>query len=71
MPENAEEGHEQPGFHYFCCPDCEFDSIQKADFNGSEDCPICLMDSGHNVTMVRRVARSGDRPEGRDARVVQ
>lgn len=60
--------HEQPDFHYFECPECGFDSVQRADFSGSEACPLCAGDSGHDVGLRRRVARNTDKPEGRDAR---
>lgn len=59
---------EQPDFHYFECRVCGFDSIQSADFTGSEWCPLCAGDSGHDVRMSRRVARDTDKPEGKDAR---
>lgn len=59
---------EQPDFHYFECPECEFDSVQKASFAGGEWCPMCAGDSGHDVRMRRRVCRETDRPEGKDAR---
>lgn len=61
-------GNEQPEFHYFECPECGFDSVQKADFSGSEECPLCAGDSGHSVRMRRRIAGDADTPEGRDAR---
>ena len=59
---------EQPDFHYFECPECEFSSVQKADFAGTEWCPLCAGDSGHDVRMKRRVCLSTDEPEGKDAR---
>lgn len=59
---------EQPDFHYFECPECGFSSVQKANFSGSEACPLCAGDSGHDVGMRRRICRTTDRPEGRDAR---
>ncbi len=55
-------------FHYFECPDCGFDSVQAADFSGSETCPLCAGDCGHDVRMTRRPATPSDEPEGRDAR---
>lgn len=55
-------------FIYFECPDCGFDSVQRADFKGSAECPLCAGDSGCSVRMHRRVAVDGDRPEGFDAR---
>lgn len=61
---------EQPDFHYFECAECGFDSIQRADFSGSEECPLCAGDSGHSNWMSRRVARDTDKPEGKDARKV-
>lgn len=61
---------EQPNFHYFECPDCGFDSVQTADFKGSEACPLCAGDSGHDVRMKRRVARATDKPEGADWRTI-
>jgi hypothetical protein len=62
--------NEQPDFLYFECPECEFSSVQKADFSGGSACPMCAGDSGHEVHMSRRVARSSDKPEGRDARSI-
>lgn len=60
---------EQPDFLYFECPECEFSSVQKADFSGSVACPLCAGDSGHDVRMTCRTARESDKPEGRDARL--
>jgi len=62
------DDQEQPGFHYFQCPDCGFDSVQPADYDGTVMCPLCASDSYHKVGMTRRVARASDKPEGRDAR---
>ena len=59
---------EQSGFLYFECPECGFDSVQKSDFAGSRECPMCAGDSGHDVGMSVRIARSADKPEGKDAR---
>jgi predicted Zn-ribbon and HTH transcriptional regulator len=59
---------EQPNFIYFECSECGFSSVQKSDFKGSSECPLCAGDSGHSVSMSRRVARESDKPEGRDAR---
>ncbi len=59
---------EQPEFDYFECPECGFSSVQKASFSGSDLCPLCAGDSGHDVEMKRRTARSDDKPEGKDAR---
>lgn len=59
---------EQPGFIYFECPDCGFDSIQRSDFSGSYYCPLCAGDSGHDVRMSSRVCRADDTAEGFDAR---
>lgn len=59
---------EQPGFIYFECPECGFDSVQKSGFIGSIECPLCAGDSGHSVGMRSRIARDDDKPEGRDAR---
>lgn len=59
---------EQPAYVYFECPDCGFDSVQRQNFSGGIGCPLCAGDSGHDVGMVSRVARSTDQPEGRDAR---
>lgn len=60
--------NEQPDFIYFECPECGFDSIQRADFKGSYACPLCAGDSGDDVGMRWRTARETDKPEGRDAR---
>lgn len=59
---------EQPAFHYFECQDCGFDSVQRADFSGSEICPVCAGDNGRDVLMHRRIALSTDTAEGFDAR---
>lgn len=59
---------EQPDFIHFECPECGFTSVQKSDFKGPTACPMCTGDSGHDVGMHKRVARSTDKPEGRDAR---
>lgn len=59
---------EQPGFDYFECPDCGFDSVQLSTFSGSYACPLCAGDSGHDVAMNRRTATDEDKPEGFDAR---
>lgn len=56
-------------FDYFECPDCGFDSVQRADFIGSEICPICAEDNAHSIRMTRRPATADDRVEGYDARV--
>lgn len=61
---------EEPDYIYFECHECGFDSVQKADFKGSDECPLCAGDSGHSNTMRRRVARDTDKPEGHDARAV-
>jgi hypothetical protein len=66
----SSEALEQPDFHYFECPKCEFSSVQSASFSGDESCPLCAGDSGHDVRMHRRVCLDTDRPEGRDARTV-
>ena len=57
-------------FITFECPECEFDSVQKADFVGSTVCPLCAGDSGHNVRMHSRATIETDKPEGFDARVI-
>ena len=59
---------EQIDFDYFECPECGFSSVQKATFTGSEECPLCAGDSGHDVSMNRRTCRDSDKPEGKDAR---
>lgn len=59
---------EQPQFHYFACYECDFSSVQRADFAGSESCPLCSEDKGDDIRMGRRIARDTDRPEGYDAR---
>jgi hypothetical protein len=61
-------GEPQPDFDYFECPECGFSSVQKSSFSGSEACPLCAGDSGHDVGMRRRVCLTSDTPEGRDAR---
>lgn len=61
---------EQLDFHYFECPECGFSSVQRADFSGREDCPLCAGDSGHDVLMNRRVCRATDKAEGKDARAL-
>jgi hypothetical protein len=60
---------EQRDYIYFECPQCGFDSVQKATFRGSDLCPLCASDCGHAVEMDVRTARVTDKPEGRDARV--
>ena len=55
-------------FIYFECPDCEFSSIQRRDFSGSEMCPLCAGDNGRDIRMTKRPAKDSDKPEGRDAR---
>lgn len=62
---------EQPNFIYFECQECGFDSIQRKEFNGSRECPLCAGDSGHSNIMSVRIARVTDKPEGRDARLEQ
>lgn len=59
---------EQPDYDYFECPECGFSSVQLSTFTGREDCPLCAGDSGHDVLMHRRTARTTDKPEGKDAR---
>ena len=59
---------EQPEFHFFECGVCGFNSVQRADFSGSELCPLCAEDCGHDNRMSRRVATTADKPEGKDAR---
>ena len=59
---------EQPDYIYFECPECGFDSIQRSDFKGSSECPLCAGDSGHDVGMRQRVCRESDTAEGFDAR---
>lgn len=62
---------EQPDFIYFECQVCGFDSVQLADFKGSDECPCCVPSiSGHSVIMTKRTARDTDDPEGFDARLV-
>lgn len=58
---------EQPGFIYFECRECGFDSVQKDSFTGSDICPLCDGDNQYS-RMSHRVCRDTDRPEGRDAR---
>jgi len=59
---------DQPGFVYAECPECEFSSVTRDGAIRFWDCPLCAGDSGHDVEMIRRVARTEDRPEGRDDR---
>lgn len=59
---------EQPDFIYFECQDCGFDSVQRADFKGSDYCPLCAGDNGRDVEMTMRVCNDEDKPEGFDAR---
>lgn len=59
---------DQPDFLYFECPQCGFSSVQRADFSGSDLCPLCASDCGHEVSMRSRTCRDTDRPEGKDAR---
>jgi hypothetical protein len=60
---------EQPDFTYYECPECRFDVIHRADYEcRSTACPVCAGDSGHDVGMRSRPARSTDKPEGKDAR---
>jgi hypothetical protein len=61
---------EQPNFHYFECPECGFSNVQYASFDGSDACPLCAGDTGHDVAMKRRVCRTTDQPEGRDSRLL-
>lgn len=62
---------EQSEYNFFECKECGFDSVQKADFVGSELCPLCLSNSGHAIKMQRRIARTTDDPEGIDMRLQQ
>jgi len=57
------------GFDYFECRDCGFSSVQLPTFDGSDACPLCAGDSGHDVQMRRRQALESDKPEGFDARL--
>jgi uncharacterized Zn finger protein (UPF0148 family) len=59
---------DQPGFTWAECPECGFSSVTRDGTVKFWDCPLCAGDSGHDVEMNRRVAREGDKPEGRDAR---
>lgn len=59
---------EQPDFHYFECPDCGFDCIHPAAFDGDDICPLCDGDNNRGVKMNRRTAVTTDVTEGRDAR---
>lgn len=59
---------EQPGFTFAECPECGFSSVTRDGTIQDWGCPLCAGDSGHDVGMFRRVARSTDRPEGCDAR---
>ena len=58
---------DQPDFIYFECKECGFDSVQKADFTGSDTCPLCDSDN-HYSRMNQRICRDTDRPEGKDGR---
>jgi len=55
-------------YDYFECHECGFSSVQLTTFSGSEWCPLCAGDSGHDVLMSRRKALLTDKPEGKDAR---
>jgi hypothetical protein len=59
---------DEAAFIYFECPECEFSSVQRADFTGNDLCPLCAGDNGRDVAMKQRVARTDDKAEGRDAR---
>ena len=58
-------------FDYFECPECGFSSVQASNFSGSEACPLCAGDIGHDVRMRRRPAKPTDKPEGKDAREIE
>lgn len=64
---------EQPGFTYWECLDCGFDAVTNDTAmlgKRAPICPLCAGDSGRDVVMQGRVARSDDdKVEGRDARV--
>lgn len=64
-------------YHYMECKECGFDTVVLADYNGSEECPLCGAKSRRVGTprlpkqmMIRRVAQDADDPEGTDQRVV-
>lgn len=62
---------EQPGFTYWECKECEFDAVTR-DVPGMKIplCPLCAGDTGRDVLMVGRPARTSDKNiEGLDARV--
>jgi hypothetical protein len=59
---------EQPGFDYFECRECGFDSVQLSSFTGSDTCPMCAGDCGRDIGMHRRTCLTTDKPEGKDAR---
>lgn len=59
----------EQAFDYFECPECGFSSVQLSRFTGSEACPLCAGDSGHDVGMHRRTATADDKAEGFDARL--
>ena len=59
---------EQPDFLWWECPVCEFSAVTKATIEVAPTCPICAEDTGKDTPLESRVARSDDRPEGKDAR---
>jgi hypothetical protein len=60
---------EQPGYTYWECRDCCFDAVTlDSVMDRTPICPLCAGDSGRDVEMHGRVARSDDKVEGKDAR---
>jgi hypothetical protein len=56
------------GFDFFECPVCGWSAVLRADYDGTECCPICAEDNGRDIEMGRRPARDDDDPEGQDER---
>lgn len=66
-------GEEQPGFTYWECQDCGCDAVTDDRLLDKRrqrpTCPLCAGDSGRDVVMSGRVARTSDvKVEGLDAR---
>lgn len=63
---------EQPGFTYWECRECGFDSVTSdaiVNPKSEQCCPLCAGDNGRDVVMSGRAATTEDiNVEGRDAR---